>query len=357
MKICFIADTASIHIIEWIKHFHDIGFDVSVITDSSESIDEINTYHTGECLPRPHIPVLSALIQIFLKVKKIRNFLKAIEPDIVHAHYATNNGLLAALTGFHPLVLTCHGSDILVDLKKSISESMFVKYAINHADMITLPSEPMAEIVKSHGICDSKIKIIQYGIDTDRFKPIVKNDHPVRIISSRLLLPKYKIDVLIDAAISFLPNHNRVIFDILGDGSERGILERKTAGQKLNEQIMFHGSIKHSLIHKYYQNSHIYVTTSPTDGVSISLLEAMACGCYPILPDNNSNRYVQKIGFKIALYEPNNPEELAHSITRVLEQLPDLTSDLMANRSLVEKHFSKKNTFNKIKRVYSEIIP
>lgn len=357
MKICFIADTASIHIIEWVKHFHNIGFDVSVITDSSESIDGIDTYHTGECLPRIHIPVLSALIQIFLKVKKIRNFFRAIEPDIVHAHYATNNGFLTALTGFYPFILTCHGSDILVDLKKSISESMFVKYAIKHADMITLPSEPMAEIVKSYGISDSKIKIIQYGIDTDRFKPITKNDYPVRIISSRLLLPKYRIDVLIDAAISFLPNHNWVILDILGNGSERSKLERKTADLKITKQVIFHGNIKHDQIHQYYQNSHIYVTTSPSDGVSISLLEAMACGCYPVLPDNSSNRYMEKLGFKITFYETNKSEDLADKMSQVLKQLPNLKSDIESNRTFTENHFSKKTTFKKIEELYSEIIP
>ena len=357
MKICFIADTESIHIIEWAKHFHDIGFDVSVITDSSEPIDNIKTYHTGECLPRFYIPVLNALFQIFQKVKKIRNFLIDIKPDIIHAHYATNNGFLAALSGFHPLILTCHGSDILVDLKKSISESIFIKYALIKSDLITVPSEPMAEIIRSYVRPESRVKIIQYGIDTDRFTFPSKNEYPIRIISSRLLIPKYRIDVLIDAALSFLTKNDKIILDILGNGIERKVFQKITAENKLNKQIIFHGNVEHTHIHRYYQDAHIYVTTSPTDGVSISLLEAMACGCYPVLPDNSSNRYIEKLGFKIVFYKTNNPKELANKISQVLSKLPDLSSDLLLNRTLIERHFSKRVTFRKIEKLYNEIIP
>jgi len=355
MKICYIADASSIHVTEWAKFFLNKGHEVSIISDINSPIDGIPIYYIGDCLGRHRIPIISAALQITRKVKAIKNILQKIKPDIVHAHYATNYGYLTAKSGFHPFFLTCHGSDILIDLKINISK-YFVKYAIKKAVLITTPSKPMADIVKNLGIPEKKIHILQYGIDTIQFNNVIKKEKPVRIISTRNITPKYRLDVLVDAACSINKKYPDLIFDILGDGSEKMTLEKKVQVSGLANNTIFHGNINHTDIQKYYQNAHIYVTTSPTDGLSISLLEAMACGCYPVVPDNDSNRHVEELGFYLIRYNVNDSVELAIKVRTVLNDLPGLVEKLSSNRKLIERHFSKNAAFQKIQNIYDENI-
>lgn len=356
MKICYIADSSSIHIIKWVKYFAQIGHSVSVISDSDADIEGVKTYHIGDCLDRYHFPLITAFRQIQRKVKIIKQLLIEINPDLIHAHYATNNGLLAALTGFHPFILTCHGSDIFIDLKKNLSESSFVKYALKKADLITLPIQPMADIVSSLGISSQKIKILQYGIDTEKFSLKPKPQEPIRLISTRKLLKKYRIDVLLDAALIVLKTLPNLKFDIIGDGSEKELLEQKTITYNRQDAIHFYGSIAYSEIFRYFQNAHFYVTTSPTDSLSIALLEAFASGCYPIVPDNSSNISILKLGFKLTLFETNNVNDLAEKILLAVSNLDKYHKDILTNRHLVEMNYSKNIAFKKIESLYEEFV-
>jgi glycosyltransferase involved in cell wall biosynthesis len=354
MKICYIADSASIHVIEWSKYFAQLGHTVSVITDSDAIVEGTTTYNIGDCLNRYRIPIITALRQIQRKVKKIKQLLREIQPDLIHAHYTTNNGFLAALTGYHPFILTCHGSDILVDLERNLSESFFVKYALKKADLITLPSQPMADIVSSLGIPPEKIKILQYGIDTDKFSFRPKPQEPVRLVSTRLLLKKYRVDVLIDAALIVLKKFPKLKFDIVGDGSEKEFLERKVSDNNQQNTVHFYGNISHSEINEFYQNAHLYVTTSPTDGLSISLLEAFACGCYPVAPDNSSNSTLYQSGFRLSLFQTNNAHNLAEKIISAVSNLNEFEKDILVNRRLIELNYSKKIAFAKVESLYKE---
>jgi len=354
MKICYIADSASIHVIEWLKYFAQLGYLVTVISDSDAIIEGIRTYHIGDCLDNYHIPLITALRQIRRKAKKIRQLLKVIQPDLIHAHYATNNGFLAALTEFHPFILTCHGSDILVDLEKNLSESFFVKYALKKADLITLPSQPMADIVLSLGIPSQKIKILQYGIDTDKFSFQTKAQEPIRLVSTRRLLKKYRIDVLIDAALIVLGQFPELKFNIVGDGSEKELLKNKVIDNNQQDAIHFYGDVSHTEINQFYQNAHLYVTTSPTDGLSISLLEALACGCYPIVPDNSSNSTLFHLGFKLSLFQTNNANDLAEKIISAVLNPNQFEKDIAVNRRLIELNYSRKIAFTKVESLYKE---
>jgi len=70
----------------------------------------------------------------------------------------------------------------------------------------------------------------------------------------------------------------------------------------------------------------IYVSTSLYDGTSVSLLEAMASGCFPVVSDIPSNREWIRDGENGFLFPPDNAELLAQRII-----------DVIRNRSLIEK--------------------
>jgi len=169
MKLCLLSDASSLHIIEWAQFFARKGYEVSIITDIPSEIDDVNIYPFSKFESKIHIPFISAYYQITRKIFAIRKLVKLIQPDILHTHYANIYGFLGSFSGFHPQILTCHGSDLLVHPKRSRVEKYFVKRALKHADKITLPSEEMNQKAIEYGADSEKLTVIQYGIDLALF--------------------------------------------------------------------------------------------------------------------------------------------------------------------------------------------
>lgn len=136
MHLCYIADVNSVHLHRWAAFFIERGHQVSVITDLAGTLPGAAVYHIGDCLPAIRLPMFAAVYQIGAKALAIRRLLRQIKPDLVHGHYATNYGFLAALSGFTPLVQTVHGSDVLVDAAGSWEQRWFVRYALRTATLI-----------------------------------------------------------------------------------------------------------------------------------------------------------------------------------------------------------------------------
>ena len=61
-----------------------------------------------------------------------------INPDIIDAHYLTSYGIFASRLNFHPFIINCWGSDVLIDPKifgaehiKKMKEAVFHYYQLN----------------------------------------------------------------------------------------------------------------------------------------------------------------------------------------------------------------------------------
>jgi len=357
MRIIYIGDATSIHVIEWAKYFSGCGYEVHIISDNFNSLPDLKIHYISQCLYKPHLPLISATLQIAIKIIKIRKLVNTIKPDIIHAHYATNYGFLSSFFKNIPLVLTCHGSDILIDYEKKTINKIFIKKALKRADIITAPSHNMKnKIIHILKSTSPKIVKIQYGIDIDKFKFKFDLDKGIiNIISTRSLEKKYRIETLIEA-LKILEEKSKLNVLIIGSGSMEKHLKKMVDNYNLRDYIKFYGKIGHNDIPKYYSSSHIYISTSPSDGLSISLLEAFASGCYPILPNIPANKELVKMGFNLKLYEVNNPFSLSTVIEDTLKKINYIKKDIFKNRTLVEKHFDRNKNMKKIEEIYKHLI-
>ena len=123
MKLCFIADGLSLHTQRWVNYFADRGHEVHLIssrfTPGYEGYDtRIIKHPLIRLLPR--IWKVSGYLSGLLWLFQVRRLVRIIKPDIVDAHFVTICGYLGVASGFHPLILTAWGSDILVAPKKNL---------------------------------------------------------------------------------------------------------------------------------------------------------------------------------------------------------------------------------------------
>src|SRR5665213_2206000 len=99
MKVIILGDNNSPHIQKWISAIALCkGMELHVICfDGGVRFDGVN-YHLLS-------KVTGTKIDYLLNVLKVKSFIKKINPDLVHAHYATSYGFLATFSGFHPLII------------------------------------------------------------------------------------------------------------------------------------------------------------------------------------------------------------------------------------------------------------
>jgi glycosyltransferase involved in cell wall biosynthesis len=264
-----------------------------------------------------------------LKIRSARRAIRQAKADIVHAHWLTSYGLLALAAGRHPLVVTAHGDDVLIAPRNRMMR-MIVRRVLRHADLITVPSEPMrvaAEaLLEPHLPPAGGIAVFQYGVETRRLANIgadvrasvdARSGTRIRLVSARALLQLYRIDALI-AAIALLRDEGYdVTCDILGDGPERASLESLSRALGVEDCVKFHGAVTPGDVERYVASADAYVSVSESDGVSLALLEALSLGAVPVLSNIPANRPWVNDG-ETGVLVPIDPAGIARGIRQAI---------------------------------------
>ena len=164
MRILLVAEAPSIHTRRWAEYFRDRGADVHIASFRPYEISGVKVY----VLPRFGLGKLG----YFFALWSLPKLCTALRPDVVHAHYVTSYGFLAALAGLRPLIVTAWGSDVLISPKKSIFLRYFARYAVMHAAVVTILAEHMNKSVVELGASPEKIVVTPFGVDTQLFAPV-----------------------------------------------------------------------------------------------------------------------------------------------------------------------------------------
>lgn len=375
MRICFLAGANSIHSYRWIRFFVDKGHDVHWLSLYKRSIDGFNLntyknfsyYELNPPLDKPHTPFLppiTSMLRIFSVVRWVRGLLKDINPDLFHAHSVGIYGLVAALSGFHPLVATAWGSDVLVGGKLRIKRPL-VKFVLNRADLITCDANHMVEAMVRLKGDKNKIYIINFGIDTKKFQSAAKDEVLMKqldiarshtVISARNFLPVYDIESLIKAIPYVLKVVPDTKFVIAGSGSEEANIKKLSASLSVTESIRFTGQIPNTDLPKYLTSVDVYTSTSLSDaGLASTTGEAMACGLPVVITDSGENGEWIKDGEGGFLVPVKSPEVLAEKIVCLLRDDGFRTAAGAANRKTIMEKNDYYTEMAKMEKIYEEI--
>ena len=144
---------------------------------------------------------------------------------------------------------------------------------------------------------DERIVTFPWGIDLDHFirlppsdSPQIRVSRPFVILSTRGWEPIYGVDIIAHAFVIAAQQCPELQLVMLGNGSLAAVLRRIFRQGNVEEQVVFPGQVKYADLPRYYQMADLYVSASHSDGSSISLLEAMACGKPVLVSDIPGNR-------------------------------------------------------------------
>jgi glycosyltransferase involved in cell wall biosynthesis len=283
---------------------------------------------------------------------------------LIHVHWAIPTGLIGVTVGLllrKPLIVTIHGSDLRMALeKRGFLRKLFV-YVCRNAAHLNCVSEVQKKELERLGVPSEKISTIPMGIDaafleTGKNRAGESRNRSITILSNRNLLPIYNVSLLIRAIPIILKEEPETKFLIAGDGTEKKALEREAKNLNINSSVKFLGRVPHEEMPNLLSQADIYVSTSIHDGASVSLLEAMGSGVFPVVTDIPANREWITTGQNGFLVPLDDEEYLANRIIDAIRNKVFLEKSRAKNRLIVEERTLWSVTIENIKNIYAEIL-
>jgi len=303
-------------------------------------------------------------------VSRLVDYLRRERYDIVHTHTSKGGfiGRLAArLAGVPSIVHTMHGFAFHEGSPASVRlfYSGLERLAAQWCGRIISVSEFHRDWAIRLGICDpDRIIAIANGIAEPRRNPsgdpaqirysLGAESGDLLILSVSRLAADKGLEYLIQAAAMFPAAGRRIRVAIAGDGPARETLEQLAASLGINDRISFLGF--RDDIGDLLAASDMVVLPSIREGLSISLLEAMAAGKPIVATSIGSQREVASRGEMACLVPPADTQSLCESITRLAAD-PVRMSRLGANaRAVYSNHYTEGEMLQSYRQVYLDIL-
>jgi glycosyltransferase involved in cell wall biosynthesis len=311
------------------------------------------------------VPVFRILTYLISGMMRAMRVIQKDSCQLVHAHWAFPAGVMAVTVGRllrKPVILTIHGSDARWAFEKKGLFRILFAWVAKRADQVTVVSQHIAEHTKALGIKEEKIHVFPMGVSERFFSSRgTRTSRPeyegkTVIVSNRHLLPSYNVDCLIRAVPRVVSRCDHVMFVIAGDGERRAVLESKVRQNDLLPWVHFLGAIPHDRMSDLLKSCHIFVSTSLSDGTSVSMLEAMACGLFPVVTDIPTNREWIKNGKNGFLTPTNNEVALADRLIMAIEHAELREKAKPINTQIVRERASWEKVTHTLVEIYGGLI-
>lgn len=335
-KVLFVATVVRLHINmfhkPFIKWFHDQGWQVDVAANNDyENKDDCVIPYCDHfyCLPFERSPFDTNNLQAY---RQLEELVEKNQYDIVHCHTPVG-GVLTRLACSKmrkkgtTVIYTAHGFHffkgapvknwlIFYPIEKVLSYKTDLLITINQEDYHYAKSFHAKKVANINGV---GLDLSKYSrVSNEKRKEIRAElglaDQDCFIISSAQLIKRKNHAVLIEA-ISKLNDPNAHLF-ICGDGPEESSLHSYAEKLGVNNQVHFLGFRKD--IYELCGAADIFAMASTQEGLSVAVMEAMACELPLVVSDIRGNNELIDNGRGGYLVDPQNSNEFAEKIKRLV---------------------------------------
>jgi glycosyltransferase involved in cell wall biosynthesis len=253
--------------------------------------------------------------------------------DVIHAHWAIPQGLVAALLKRRfgvPVVTTTHGGDIYA-LRGGVALRA-KRWALRSSDHVTAVSTALRDAVAALGIDGTRIEVLPMGVDTSRFTPDARSEAlrrelnplgPVLLFVGRLV-EKKGARYAIEAMPRIVAKHSGARLVLVGDGPEQPMLEQIARDLRVASNVTFLGAMANDGLPPYYASSDVFLgpsvieTNGDTESFGVVFAEAMASGCPVVATDVEGVGDVTGNGSHARLVPQRDALEIASAVSELL---------------------------------------
>jgi glycosyltransferase involved in cell wall biosynthesis len=296
----------------------------------------------------------------------LRRVIQEFKPDLVQSGPLQRSAFLVALSGFRPLVSMSWGYDLLHDASRNSLWRWATQYTLTRSAIMVGDCATIRQKAISFGMPGDRIVTFPWGVDINHYSPDGSGrNQPDRrerlgwgaetfvLLSTRGWEPIYGVDLIARAFARLAPQRPELRLLMLGNGSLSGELRRIFRQAGVLEQVHFPGQVNQRDLPRYYRAADLYLSASHSDGTSISLLEAMACGRPALVSDIPGNREWVFQGENGWWFENGDVESLTQALLCAIEERGRLPQMGRAARRLAEQRANWERNFPKLLEAYN----
>jgi glycosyltransferase involved in cell wall biosynthesis len=303
MRIFFLVSCVTAHDEKFVRSLSTHGHSVHIFSFHHRRVDEA-------LLALPNVSITfvplrtAGRVQRFMPLHllpKLKRAIKEFQPDVIHGGNTWNESFLAALSGFHPLIVVPYGSDVLIDTQRLFWFRYANTKVFREADWVSCDAEHVKrKIIKDFAYPAEKITVIPWGIEVDEIarkrdanrdamRKALRWEDNFILIMTRNHEPVYGIDVFLRALQVVAKSNSSIRVIMIGGGPLTGAMQQMAKEFDVDRHILWTGKIPRPELLRHLYAADLYVSSSHSDGTSVSLLEAMAARLSVVLTYVPSN--------------------------------------------------------------------
>lgn len=365
MRLLFVADGRSPIALNWIRFFVERGDDVFLastfpcnpslalkgldITPVAFSVGSGSPASGAARSSRGRGVRLRMTIRHFLgpltisrAARTLRAVIQRIQPELVHAMRIPFEGMLAAdaYTGA-PLLVSVWGNDFTLHAPSTALMRHYTSWTMQVSDGLHADCQRDIRLGHQWGFDPAKPSLVSPGNGGVRLDVFHPPESPVGqpiVLNPRGARTYVRNDVFFRAiplVLAQRPDARFICASLQGDQQARDWIQELDIARA----VELLPPMPHEDMAGLFRRAQVMVSPAVHDGTPNSLLEAMACGCFPVAGDLDSIREWITSGRNGLLVDPNDPQNLAQAILDGLgnenlrRQAASLNRQLMIGRA------------------------
>ncbi|MBN2590587.1 MAG: glycosyltransferase family 4 protein [Sedimentisphaerales bacterium] len=248
--------------------------------------DNITIHKVGIHKKHLHFWRRTEVIEWLIKAGPVyKKLIKENDYELAHAFFGFPTGWLSYQNAKKlPYIISLRGSDVPGD-----NARLQLDYKILGPIFKAIWNKASGLVACSEGLKKRAMKFMPYmnidvipnGVELENYYPsneIRETKDELRLITSGRLSATKRVDMLIEAVEILRKSGYKIHFTIAGDGSLGDSLKQLISQKKLDSCIEMSGRVEPANMPDLYRASDIYISATMQEGMSNSMLEALACG-------------------------------------------------------------------------------
>lgn len=302
---------------------------------------------------------ITTIAFLFQYIKFLRDITKG-KYDVVHMHLPVAGWMGIAAKLFHPKTKYIYSEHNLVNFYPKYNFYLS-GWTYGFFDCLIYVSHEVGEVVKKYQkgwfFKTKKAVTILNGIDINKFLCTHRLQiNPAETLTVGLVArfrPQKRVDRWVEVAAEIHKKNPAIKFLMVGDGPDDEMLSQKIAEHNLTGIIQLPGKLNDTV--SVYKLIDIFLLTSDFEGLPLALLEAMSCGCIPVVSNVGG---IKQLDFGGVGYKFNgfNPAEIADKIVTYAQHPETYFDQSEKARDFVFKNYSITKQVNEIIDLYRKMI-
>jgi sugar transferase (PEP-CTERM/EpsH1 system associated) len=301
-------------------------------------------------------------------VPKLVRAIRECKPDIVHSrNWGAIEAVLAArIAGVPVAIHSEHGYEVESVTSTPLRQRWMRRLVVATADAVFAVSRELRDFhARQAGVPEQRVRVLYNGVDTHRFSPnpIVREQtraalglSPQDFVIGAVgrMVPIKDYDTLIKAVSALHGKNGTFKLLLLGDGPELPRLRELAQNLLGTGGFISLGRCKN--VPEVLPAMDVFVQTSLNEGMSNTILEAMATGLPVVVTRVGGNTEIVEEGKTGWMFQPGDAEHLSEILYAISSDVPARQLSGQAARQRIQHKFSDERMLENYRELYLELL-